>query len=135
MNKENIVKYVKARLYSSGKLKSLDKDGKEVYVDSDVFSDEQYETYIEMSTLTLKQMLKLSDNDLVNYQDMIVHGAVVIALGAQALKERGREYSMNDGGIDFVPPNVSEMLYLQWLHESNSYFEKLRMLQNYDEKF
>ena len=45
---------------------------------------------------------------------IIIQGAVLLALAAQALIERGREFSITDNGITFQPPAVAEMLNAQF---------------------
>ncbi|GAF93973.1 unnamed protein product, partial [marine sediment metagenome] len=55
--------------------------------------------------------------------------AVLLALAAQALIERGREFSITDSGVTYQPPAVSDMLNTQYSAQLADYKEKLKMIK------
>jgi len=46
------------------------------------------------------------------FADIIIQGAVLLALAAQTLIEKGREFSITDNGVTYQPPQVSDILKL-----------------------
>lgn len=59
-----------------------------------------------------------------NWRALLLQGAQVQAIAAQALFEKAKEYEINDNGIVLSPPAVSELLNTQ--HAA--------LLTNYEEK-
>jgi len=69
------------------------------------------------------------------FADIIIQGAVLLGLAAQTLIEKGREFSINDNGITFQPPQVSDILNTQYNSQLAWYKEKLNsQLAWYKEK-
>lgn len=133
---EELVKALKLRLQSTGKSLQKDMDGKDVYLDADIFSDEQFETALRTAISMLNQFgvtVYIEESDeksLTKYRDLIVQGATIQLLAGQALLERGREFSWSDSGILFDPPSVSEILNTQWQFEYQMYIEKIRLMKS-----
>lgn len=63
------------------------------------------------------------------FADVILQGAVLLALAAQALIEKGREFSITDNGVTYQPPAVSDMLNTQYNEQLGDYKEKLKMIK------
>ena len=134
---EKLIKAIKTRLNSVGKEKHKDKNGNDVYVDKDIFSDDMYEAAIETSISALEQFdITFNPNDFKGkkgffrkYQDLLVQGATIQLLAGQALLERGREFQFTDGSIGYNRPSVSDVLMTQWQVEYQMYMEKIRLLQ------
>ncbi len=61
---------------------------------------------------------------------MIADGACVYAMASQALIEKGREFSMTDNGVNFIPPNVAEMLQTQYAQAMQHHWEQLKYIKN-----
>src|SRR5690606_9272202 len=60
----------------------------------------------------------------------IVEGAYIVALASQSLIEKGRDFTISDGGISYQPPQLGDFLqshYNTWL---TSYRERLRFIKN-----
>lgn len=60
----------------------------------------------------------------------IVEGAYIFALASQALIEKGRDFTITDGGISYQPPQLGDFLqahYGTWL---TSYRERLKFMKN-----
>ena len=64
------------------------------------------------------------------FADIIVQGGVLMALAAQALIERGREFVLVDSSISYSPPAISEILNTQYNEQLQDYKERLRMIKN-----
>lgn len=63
------------------------------------------------------------------FSEIIVQGAVLLALAAQTLIERGREFSITDAGVTYQPPAVSEILNTQYVAQLADYKEKLKAIK------
>nr|BDD46248.1 hypothetical protein 80 [bacterium] len=60
----------------------------------------------------------------------IVEGAYIFALSAQSIIEKGRDFTISDGGINYQPPQLGDYLqthYNTWL---TSYRERLKFMKN-----
>mgnify|MGYP001575989356 CR=1 FL=1 len=64
------------------------------------------------------------------FSDLIIQGAVILALAAQALIEKGREFVITDNGISFQPPAVADLLNNQYSAQLADYKEKLKVIKN-----
>lgn len=63
------------------------------------------------------------------FADIVIQGANLLALAAQALIEKGREFVVTDNGISFQPPAVSEILNSQYTTQLTVYREKLKFIK------
>jgi hypothetical protein len=63
------------------------------------------------------------------FADVIVQGAVILALAAQSLIERGREFTITDNGITYQPPQISEILNNQYGQQLADYKEKVKFIK------
>lgn len=139
-NLEKLVKLIKARLHSSGKVKSQDNDGNVVYLDHDIFAPEMLEAFVALSISQFNQtpyftFFSLNDTEFVDtFTDVLVMGAVLHALASQSLLERGREFTFSQGdgdaGIVFSPPSLAEMLNTQWATLLNHHHIKLKEIKS-----
>jgi hypothetical protein len=135
-NLTNLVGLLKARLQSNGKTKSADKDGNTIYVDCDIYGNETLAAFIGLSVSDFNQVpyftnFTLEDSRFVDcFTEVLVEGATLYALSSQALIERGREFYIGDDGINFVPPNVSEMLNTQYSTLLSHHWEKLKTIKS-----
>lgn len=134
-NINKILKALKARLNSSGKSRARDQYGNVVYVDCDIFSTDMLVTFIATSLTNFNQiphftMFTFDDTQFVEqFMDVLMQGALLMALSSKALIERGREFQISDNGINFTPPTVSEMLSTQWSAELTNHTEKVKMIK------
>lgn len=133
-----LIAMMKARLRSQGKKKvsSPWMPSDEVqYVDADIYSTEMLVTFLEMSLCDFNMVphftfYTFEDSKIINqFATLLVEGAVVYALGSQALIERGREFSTTDNGITFIPPSVSELLQTQYSQLYQTHYEKLKYIK------
>jgi hypothetical protein len=63
------------------------------------------------------------------FHDILVEGATLMGLASQALIERGREYVINDNGVSFTPPTMSEMLMTQYNSLLTNYYDKIKFIK------
>jgi hypothetical protein len=134
-NINNLLKSLKFRLKSSGKAKRTDEFGNIIYKDCDVYNTDELVGYIVRSLSRFNQTptftsFTFEDTCIIEeFHDILVQGAVVFALGAQALIERGREYAVTDNGVAFSPPSISELLMNQYNAELADYKEALKTIK------
>jgi|SRR5579885_1931739 len=131
---------VKARLHSKGKRKANNPFGladNVEYVDVDIYSTEMLMTFLQMSLSDFNStpyftFYTFEDSKIINqFASLLVEGAVMYALGSQALIERGREFSYTDNGIATVPPSVSELLQTQYSELLQIHYEKLKHVKQH----
>lgn len=135
-NINKVIKMMKARLNSSGKAKSTDAYGNVDYVDCDIFSIDMLATFAAMALNEFNNVPYFTwftwDDSwfFTQFSQVIADGACVYAMASQALIEKGREFSMTDNGVSFVPPNVSEMLQTQYAQAMQHHWEQLKYIKN-----
>lgn len=135
LNINKLMKSVKARLNSSGKIQTIDDNGNTVYSDCDIFSVDTLTTFLASSLSEFNAIPHFSNInfehtsmiDLFHY--IIVEGAVIYAMASQSLVERGREWSVSDSGISVTIPTVSELLNSQYSQMYTTHLEKLRQIK------
>lgn len=134
-NLNTLVMLLQNRLQSNGKAKSCDKLGNTVYIDCDIYSRATLESFIALSVSNFNQVpyfsfFTLEDDKFIDcFTEVLVEGATLYALSSQALIERGREFTIDDQGINFVPPSVAEMLNTQFSTILAHHWEKLKIIK------
>lgn len=135
-NINKLLKTVRARLNSRGKSKSTDSFGNITYVDCDIFSVDMLVTFLASSITLFNEIphftfFTFADSSFINqFHDVLVEGAVLMALGSQALIERGKEIVISDNGISFTPPTMSELLNTQYGTLLTHNYEKVKFIKN-----
>ncbi len=135
-NINKIMKALKARLNNDGKAKSTDAFGNVIYVDCNVFSNEMLATFIANAITDFNQVpyftfFTFDDTLFIDqFMDILVERATLDALASQALIERGREFVINDNGVSFTPPTVSELLNTQYNTLLTNFYEKLKYIKS-----
>lgn len=130
-----LLKMVKCRVKNDGTRKVREGN---TYVDVPcaIFTDTELICFLVNSLSSFNQyphftQFKFSDVQIYElFAEIIVQGAVLLALAAQALIERGREFSITDNGVTYQPPAVSEMLNSQYSAQLADYKEKLKMIKS-----
>ena len=134
-NINNVVKSLRARLKARGKARRMDEHGNPIYKDCDVFTVDELVAFICQSLTMFNElpaftMFTWDDSPIIEqFHDILVQGALYLALGAQALIERGREFTINDNGIGFTPPQQSELLNTQYAKELDNWLDKARQIK------
>jgi len=130
-----LIKTLKARLDSAGKSKFKDANGNDVYVDCDIYSVDQLVSFLVWSLERFNEiphftLFTFEDTDMMQqFHAIIVQGGTLVALASKALLERGREFQLQDNGVQFTPPTVSEMLNTQWSTSFANYFEAVKYIK------
>lgn len=134
-NINKLLKALKARLNSAGKAKTKDQFGNDIFIDCDIYSLDTLVTFLCNALTDFNQIphftfFTFDDTPIIEqFFEAILQGAVIYALASKALIERGREFSVSDNGISFVPPTVSELLNTQWNTELTNHFDKLKLIK------
>lgn len=139
-----LLKYLKARLRSTGKKPIrdsfgafvLDGYGEVMTEECDVFDDEILAAFLcqglsEFNSTPFFTAYSFADQVIQTlFAQVIVEGAYVFAIASQAILEKGRDFTINDGGISYQPPQLGDFLqshYGTWL---TSYRERLKFIKN-----
>lgn len=136
-NLNKLLKLVKLRLASASKTAQKDAVGNTVYVDCDIYSNDTLVGFLVLSLSEFNQTpaftdFTYKDNRFVDvFADALVDGVVLRCLAIQALIEKGREFKVLDSmdGVDFEPPNLSELLNTQYGMMLSAHFEKVRYIK------
>lgn len=134
-NINNILKSLRARLKSRGKARRTDEYGNVIYKDCDIYTVDELVAFICQSLSMFNEiphftMFTFEDTPIMEqFHDVLVQGSLYLALGAQSLIERGREFNVQDNGIGFTPPTVSELLNTQYSKEMDAWNEKVKLIK------
>jgi hypothetical protein len=135
-NINKLLKLLKRRLNSSGKVKSTDAHGNVVYLDCDIFSVDQLVTFLAGALWDFNQVpyftyFQFDDDAFINqFGEILVEGATLYSLTSRALIEKGNELQVTDNGISFNLPQVSDTLGSQWSTTLSNYWDKLKYIKN-----
>lgn len=136
LNINKLLKTLRSRLASSGKVQTIAADGSVITNDCDIFS---VETLVDFLALSLSEINAVSYFTFFNFDhtniidllhQVIVEGAVIYALGSQSLLERGREWTITDNGISAVVPTVSELMNTQYSQLLTLHFDRVKLIKN-----
>lgn len=139
-----LLKYLRCRLRSKGKKPvrdkfgafKLDAYGDMIYEDCDVFTDEILACFLcqalsEFNMIPFFTNYSFADRVIfTTFSQLLVEGAYIVALASQSLLEKGRDFSISDGGISYQPPQLGDFLsshYNNWL---SNYRERLKFIKN-----
>ena len=139
-----LLKLLKARLQSDGQKPSrdqfgafiLDGYGAMVMEDCNVFSDEILACFLASSLSEFNMVpffTSFSFGEQIIYKTFshaIVEGALILALSSQALVEKGRDFTISDGGISYQPPTLGDFLATNYQNFMTSYRERLKFIKN-----
>jgi hypothetical protein len=129
-----LLKMIKFRLKSDGTRKVRDGDQ---FIDSpcSIFTDAELISFLVNSLSSFNQYPHFSQFTFADPQitglfaDIILQGGVLLALAAQALIEKGREFTITDNGVTYQPPQISEILNSQYGAQLADYKEKLKAIK------
>jgi hypothetical protein len=134
-NINNLLKSLRRRLKSQGKARRTDEFGNVIYKDCDVFTVDELVAFLCQALSMFNEiphftMFTWEDTPIIEqFHDVLVQGGLYLALGAQALIERGREFQINDNGVGFTPPTISELLNTQYQKEMDSWYDKVKLIK------
>ncbi len=96
-----------------------------------VFTDEELDSFIWMAVTTFNSIPPFTNISLSNGKlsetivPYVAKLTVAYALASKALIERGREVSIADGGINYTPPNVADLLQNQYIFEMDNFYQNI----------
>jgi hypothetical protein len=139
-----LLKHLKSRVRSDGKKPSRDRYGafitdgygEMVMEECNVFSDEVLACFLSASLSEFNMVpffTSFTFADEIIYKTFshaITEGAVILALSSQALVEKGRDFTISDGGISYQPPALGDFLNSQYQNFMTSYRERLKFIKN-----
>lgn len=134
-NINNLLKSLRARLKNNGKSRKLDQYGNVVYKDCHVFNEDELVSFLcqslsEFNGIPVFTFFTFDDTHIIQlFHDVLVQGATYLALGAQAIIERGREFTIQDNGVGINPPSVADILNGQYQTELANWFEKVKYIK------
>lgn len=139
---------LKKRLKSTGVRFVRDQFGAVVYdgygdpltEECNVFTDDELITFLRASLSEFNSIphftsFTFADIDFCECSDgrfghTIVTGATLLAMGAQMLIEKGREFVITDNGVSFQPPAVSDVINSQFGTLLADYRQTLTFIKN-----
>lgn len=130
-----LLKGVKNRLKSSGKAAGKDNFGNQIFQDCDIFSVDQLVTFLATALSAFNMIptfteFTFEDSEIIRvFYAVIIQHAVLSAMAAQSLVEAGREFSITDNGVNWVPPGVSEKLAAQYTAEMGNWNDSVAKIK------
>jgi len=138
-----LIKYLKCRLRSDGAKPKRDKFGafefdaygEIITEECNVFSDEILACFLcqslsEFNSTPFFTSYIFSDQIIYKtFANVIVEGAYVVALASQSLIEKGRDFTISDGGISYQPPQLGDFLQSHYQNWLTTYRERLRFIK------
>ncbi len=134
-NINKLMKALRARLNSRGLAKTKDEFGNTTYEDCDIFSVEQLTVFIAEALAGINYVphftfFTLEDTEIIDFLfDLIVQYAYFLAIESKVLLERGRELSINDNGVTFQPPGISDMMNSIMQLEINNWWDRVKLVK------
>jgi len=138
-----LLRYLKCRLRSDGRKPKRDKFGAFIFdaygemimEECNVFSDEILACFLcqalsEFNSTPFFTSYLFSDQIIYKtFANVIVEGAYVVGLASQSLMEKGRDFSISDGGISYQPPQLGDFLQSHYQNWLTSYRERLKFIK------
>lgn len=138
-----LLKFLKSRLRSTGRKPLRDEFGafitdgygEVITEDCDVFSNEILIAFLcqslsEFNSMPFFTAYTFADPIIHSlFSQIIVEGAYIFALASQSLLEKGRDFTISDGGLNYQPPQLGDFIqthYGTWL---TSYRERLKFIK------
>jgi len=133
-NVNRLIHMLRIRLQSSGVRVTKDGYGNTVYENCNIFSIEEMFTFLcsslsEFNSTPHFTEFTWEDDIIIDFRDVIVEGAYIMALASKALIEKGREFTISDNGLSFQPPQVADLLNSQMGTLLGPYREKIKYIK------
>jgi len=139
-----LLKLLKMRLRSNGTKPVRDRygafvydeDGNLVTEECNVFSDDILVGFLMMALSDFNAIpffttYQFSDEIIKTlFASFIIEGAYIFAIASQALIEKGREFTISDGGVNYTPPQLEGVLTSQFSTWMTSYRERVKFVKN-----
>lgn len=139
-----LLKLLKCRLRSSGLKPQRDEDGafmtdgygEIITEECNVFDDDVLVCFLcqglsEFNSTPFFTSYSFDDPIIKSlFSQMIVEGAYVFAIASQSILEKGRDFTITDGGISYQPPQLGDYLQVHYGTWLTSYRERLKFVKN-----
>lgn len=139
-----LLKFLKARLNSTGVKPKVDEfgafvrdvDGNIVEEECNVFTDEALVVFLlqslsEFNSTPFFTAYTFADRLIyTTFSNLIIEGAYVSAIAAQSIVEKGRDFTISDGGINYTPPQLGDFFQSHYSGFLSSYRERLKFVKN-----
>lgn len=126
---------LKARVKNNGYARQPDGMGGYTVVQCNVFTDDELIKFLIDSLSDFNSTPHFTMYSFANvemftiFADIIVQGAELMALAAQALIEKTKEFTITDNGITYTPPLLSELLMNQYNTKLPVYQDKKKFIK------
>jgi len=135
INVNRLMNILRFRLQSSGVRPTTDDDGNTVYENCNIFSIDEMFAFLcsslsEFNSTPHFTTFSWEHTLILDFRDVIVEGAYIMALASKALIEKGREFTMTDAGVSYQPPAVADMLNGQMSTLLGAYREKIKLIKS-----
>jgi hypothetical protein len=130
-----LLRMLKCRIKNDGVRKVPNAEGGYTEVECSVFTDDELICFLTSALSGFNEyphftQFTFSDPQIYTlFAEIVVQGAVLLAFAAQALIEKGREFSITDNGVTYQPPQISEILNSQYSAQLADYKEKLKIIK------
>lgn len=138
-----LLKHLKSRLRSAGLKPQRDEFGAFIYnsegelitEECDVFTNDILVTFLmqalsEFNSTPFFTGYSFADPLVQNlFAQVIVEAAYVFALASQSLLEKGRDFTISDGGISYQPPALGDFLSTHYQNWLTSYRERIKFIK------
>lgn len=138
-----LLKFLKARLRSVGKKPQRDEFGAFLYdgygqlvtEDCDVFTNDVLvallmQSLSEFNSTPFFTAYSFAEHLIQNlFAQTIVEGAYVFALASQSLIEKGRDFTISDGGVSYQPPQLGDFLNTHYSNWLTSHRERIKFIK------
>ena len=134
-----LMNILRTRLQSSGWHMIKDNYGNLVRENCDIFSVNEMYAFLcsslsEFNSTPTFTSITWESEIVVEFRDVIVEGAYIMAVASKALIEKGREFQISDNGLSFTPPLIADLLNTQFSTMLAAYRDKLKQIK-YQVKF
>lgn len=130
-----LIRMLGLRLKNYGRRETKDAFGNTVYENCNIFDTEELKTFLCISLAEFNNTphftrFTFESQIVLDFRDIIVEGAYIMALASQALIEKGKEFTITDNGLSYQPPNISDFLNSQMSSLLGPYKEKLAKIKH-----
>ena len=139
-----LLKFLKARLNSNGRKPVRDNfgafirdaEGEIVTEECNIFDDEILVTLLcqalsEFNMIPFFTSYTFADPVIQTlFAQAIVEGAYIVSLASQSLIEKGRDFTISDGGINYQPPQLGDFIQAHYMNWLTSYRERLKLIKD-----
>jgi hypothetical protein len=132
---KELAELVSFRLGAMGKVPKKNEKDEVVYVEANIFQPEDIQHALVLSLRAFNMIevvtyFKFDDvENITQISDLLVTYASYLLLMQQSLKEKGREFILNDNGVSYAPPALSDFLYMTSRDLYHDWYQRVQDLK------